>query len=164
MIDEQVQMVLGNTILCVGLKTMHSFNTFNPQALWTSFMSVVIPETVNPKCNLYNIKRYPAGYFSQFNPETPFEQWAAVSVRDLHKEPSGLETLAIPAGNYLRYSYSGSPGDFGKTLLHVIHHQLPKLGCRHLENGLQYEQFIMGKRPGDPGFTEDVWIPVEKIE
>lgn len=159
----KLDLVKLDSLVCVGLKRVHSMQTFNPQELWGSFMPLVVPHLKTNRIHLLNAHRYPTDFFEEFSPQLNFEQWALVGAGDLREIPGELMAFEIPGGEYVRYTFSGSADAFGTTLAQVIHVHLPPMGYRYLDGGVQFERFLAGKRPGEPGFEEEVLVPVTRI-
>jgi AraC family transcriptional regulator len=45
--------------------------------------------------------------FRNFNPEAPFEKWAAIEVADFSKIPDGMETFTLTGGRYAVFIHKG---------------------------------------------------------
>lgn len=128
--------------------------------LWMSFMALR-KNTRSLNKNLYSIEIYHSSDdFKNFNPDTEFEKWAAVEVKNFTNIPEGLETLVIPAGLYAVFIHRGPSAMFHKTAEFIFNEWLPTSDYV-LDDRPHFEVMDENYRPDDPEATEQVWIPVE---
>jgi len=111
---------------------------------------------------LYSVEIYPAGFFRQFDPVTPFEKWAAVVVRDFDSIPDGMETLILPGGLYAIFIHRGPAGAVLQTYRNILQTWLPGSGFM-LDDRPHFA--VMGEkyRNEDPDSEEEIWIPIRQI-
>jgi AraC family transcriptional regulator len=91
------------------MRTKMSLTADTTHDLWRDFMTRRNDVDSRIGADLYSIQVYDSRYFEQFNPDTVFEKWAAVNVRDGRSIPAGMDLLTIPAGLYAVFLHRGGP-------------------------------------------------------
>ncbi len=147
----------------IGIRIRMSFSDNQTAALWRSFLPLRkgIKDLAGPE--LYSVEIYPAGFFNQFNPQTPFEKWAAVEVKDYVTVPDGMETLVLPGGLYAVVLHQGAASALMLTYRDILQNWLPNSG------------FILDHRPHfavmgekykneNPDSEEDICLPIKPVK
>ena len=127
--------------------------------LWRSFMPrrKEIQNTIGS--DLYSMQIYSPLYFTDFNPTTEFEKWAAIEVTDFDTVPDDMEKHIVASGLYAVFVHKGSSSDTS-TFEHIFTTWLPN------------SQYILDYRPhfeilgdkyknDDPTSEEEIWIPIK---
>jgi len=131
--------------------------------LWKIFMPGVkaIPGRMNG--DLYSVRIYPAGLqMNSFTPDTPFEEWAAVSIDSGARIPEDLEILLVKAGLYAVFTIRGTAADFIGSARKIYTDWLPASGY-DLDDRPHIT--VMGDSyvPDDPASVEEFWVPVRQV-
>ena len=112
--------------------------------------------------DLFSLQVYDPTYFEAFDPNSPFEKWAAVEVPHFDLVPDNMESFLLKGGTYAIFLHKGAAAKGRETFQYIFGTWLPNSG------------FILDKRPhfeilgakyknDDPSSEEEVWIPVKKI-
>lgn len=129
--------------------------------LWRNFMPRR-KEIVNSVGSaLYSIEVYDPLYFTDFNPQTTFDKWAAVEVRDFGLVPDEMETITLPKGLYAVFLHKGPASTGHKTYESIFTKWL--LGSDFLIDNRPHFA-VMGEKykQEDPDSEEELWIPVKQ--
>lgn len=143
----------------IGQKLIMSFSTNETAELWRSFMPrrKEIQHTVG--LELFSIEVYPPSFFDSFNPDIPFEKWAAVEVSDLGQIPDCMTHFVSPPGEYAIFIHKGPASEGPKTYQYIFKEWLP-----HSEYALDHRPHfaVMGDKykHNQPDSEEELWIPV----
>lgn len=151
--------LLSETLL-VGKKTSMSFAKIKTRELWQSFMPhrKEIRNRRGPE--YYSVEIYPnLEYFDQFNPNTEFEKWAAISVKDFDSVPDKMDTLIIHEGLYAVFYYKGTTAEAYKTYQYIYANWIPNSKYQ-LDHRPHFA--LMGEKykNNDPDSEEEFWIPI----
>ena len=142
----------------IGKNLSFTYADYRAFELWSSFMPrrKEILNTIGT--DLYNIQINPENF--DFNPNTPFVKWAAVSVSNFDFVPEGMETLEIPQGVYAVFNYKGDQSNAAAFFKGIYTEWLPASGYE-LGNHPQFE--ILGEKykKNDPNSEEEIWIPIK---
>jgi len=149
--------------LMTGKRLLMSFSSDRTRELWQSFMPVRKEITNCKSIDLYSMQIYPLLFFHDFNPDAPFEKWAAIEVEDHSIVPEGMETCVLPGGLYAVFLYRGSSSAASETFRYILGTWLPA------------SEYILDLRPhfeilgekyknDDPGSEEEIWIPIKPRE
>jgi AraC family transcriptional regulator len=145
----------------VGQRIQTTLAENKTSLLWQSFkprvkeIKDVIPDV------FYSVQIFT--HQGPFTPQTKFEKWAAVAVRQLDNVPEGMEILTIPEGEYAVFIHKGLPSDFPKTSQYIFGTWLPNSEYA-LDDRPQFELMDDQYRPDDPKAEEQVWVPVRRKE
>lgn len=143
----------------IGLCIQTTLAENSTKELWQSFKPRVKDiKSVVPNA-FYSVQIFT--HQGPFTPQTKFEKWAAVAVRQLDNVPKGMEVLTIPEGEYAVFIHKGLPSDFPKTSQYIFGTWLPQ-SKYELDDRPQFEIMDDEYRPDDPEAEEEVWIPVRK--
>lgn len=129
-------------------------------ALWRSFMlqRKDIVNAIGP--DLFSLQIYPESYFTDFNPATAFEKWAAIEVADFSAVPDGMESLYLPGGLYAVFLHKGPASAGPQTFQFIFDTWLPQSNFV-LANRPHFELLGPAYKNEDPDSEEEIWIPVE---
>ncbi len=158
--EYRIRPQLRNTgdLKLVGMKRTVSMENFDPSGLWRSLMPR-LGEIGNPVSrDLFSIAIYGPGYFSAFDPKTPFEKWAAREVSEFGDIPSEMGSLEIPAGLYAVFPYKGLSSD-RSVYEYIFGSWLPTSGYQ-LDHRPHFEVLGEKYRNNDPESEEEIWVPV----
>jgi AraC family transcriptional regulator len=150
-----------DALLVVGKRVSMSLQDDKTPALWRSFMPLRHAIAGRLDTNVYNIQRYPVP-IHQLGPETIFEKWAGVVVADdATVLPDCLESLTIPAGEYLVFLHRGGPATFAETAAYIYGQWIPasEYTC---DERPHFERMEESWNALDPDAEEEVWIPVRR--
>lgn len=145
----------------VGKRSIMSFANNQTFELWRSFMPMRKEISNNLNADLISMQVYEdTNYFSNFNPDTTFEKWAAVEVTDFDKIPAELETYILPAGLYAVFIHQNIASTANQTFEYIFKTWLPASDYV-LDHRPHFE--ILGEKykNNDPSSEEEVWIPVK---
>jgi AraC family transcriptional regulator len=131
--------------------------------LWSGFMPKrkTILNTINT--DLYSLEVFQEAHFDNFDPNEPFQKWAAVEVTNFDFVPEHMKTLVIPSGLYAVFNHSGPVSEGYKTYHSIFTEWLPN------------SQYTVDDRPhfavmdekykkDDPDSEEEIWIPIKERE
>lgn len=127
--------------------------------LWRSFMLLykTIPQL--PTSDLISLQVYEVGYFSDFDPASKFQKWAAVEMPESAQVPEGLEPFILPGGNYAVFDYKGPANDPG-IFRYIFSTWLPASGYI-LDDRPHFEVLGDHYKNEDPDSEEEIWIPIK---
>jgi AraC family transcriptional regulator len=143
----------------VGNRLSMSLVDFQVTQLWKTFMPrrKEVKNTLTKE--LISMSVYPPFYFDNFDPNHPFEKWAASEVTAFDHVPNGMETFLLPTGLYAIFHYKGLHSD-PAIYQYIFNTWLP-----HSAYGLDDRPHveILGEhyRNNDPESEEDICIPVK---
>jgi AraC family transcriptional regulator len=144
----------------VGKRMTMSFSDNKTGELWRGFM----PRRKEIKniigTSLYSLQLYAPRFFSNFNPETEFEKWAAIEVSDFESVPDQMETFVLGGGLYAVFLYHGAASDASGTFRYILGEWLPASDF-DLDSRPHFE--ILGEKYKNesPDSEEELWIPVK---
>jgi AraC family transcriptional regulator len=146
-----------------GKRIQMSFSNNKTFDLWRGFMPGIKEFHNRIGSDLYSIEIYPDGFFNKFNPEIPFEKWAAVEVKGFESLPNGIETMVLPGGLYAVFLYRGPASSAPQTYQYIFGTWLPQNREYLLDN--RPHLALMGDKykNEDPDSEEELWIPVKLI-
>jgi AraC family transcriptional regulator len=145
----------------IGCRRMMSFANNQTYELWHDFMPRLNEISDRSGTTLFSIEIYNnPRFFSEFNPEAPFEKWAAVEVNTLNDIPSGLETLNVSGGLYAVFLHRGTASEGEKTYRFIFETWLPD-SVYTLDDRPHFA--VMGDKykNNHPESEEEIWIPVK---
>jgi AraC family transcriptional regulator len=147
----------------VGKHIKMSFSNNKTGDLWRSFMPrrKEISNTVGSE--LYSVEVYDPLFFNKFKPETEFDKWAAIEVKDYDTVPEEMETITLPRGLYAVFIHKGPASTGPNTYQYIFGTWLP--GSDFLLDSRPHFA-IMGEKykKEDPDSEEEVWIPIRPKE
>jgi AraC family transcriptional regulator len=144
----------------VGIKCIMSLANNQTGALWASFMPKRKSIQHVSGTALYSLQVYPPSYFEAFNPNTPFDKWAAIEVSESNSIPDDMDTLTLPQGLYAVFHYKGLSTD-NAIYQYIYTSWLPKSEYI-LDNRPHFELLGEKYNNNDPDSEEEIWIPIKK--
>lgn len=130
------------------------------QELWRSFMPRRKEIKNNINTDLISMQVYDAAFnFQHFNPDIPFDKWAAIEVSDFEMIPEGMETFILPTGLYAVFIHKGPATEGEKTFRYIFETWIPQSSYA-IDARPHFE--ILGEKykHDDPSSEEEVWIPI----
>jgi AraC family transcriptional regulator len=142
----------------IGKRLSMSFANYRISELWKSFMPRrgEIQNTLTS--DLISVAIYEPGHFTQLDPATEFERWAAVEVSEYDNVPQGMETLDLPGGLYAVFDYKGSNTD-NAIFRYILGTWVPQSDCE-LDDRPHFEVLGEKYRNNDPDSEEEIWVPI----
>ncbi len=161
-IQPQLKTFGGATL--VGMHTQTSIANDNTPALWQRFMPRR-KEIQHPVSgNLISVQVYHPNFkFRDFTHDTIWQKWATVEVSDTATLPDGMEVLQIPAGEYVVFTYTGTPATFGETLRYLFAEWLPARNLRPDASRPHFEVLGEKYKHNHPDSEEEVWVAVAAL-
>ena len=147
----------GKTL--VGKRMTMSLVDNRTGMLWRSFMTSRKQVKHASSDELFAVQVYSNSYFSEFNPHTLFEKWAAIEVSEVSDLPSDMELLIIPSGLYAVFHYKGLSSD--STVFEYIYNNWLLNSNFELENRPHFEVLGRKYQNNHPESEEKIWIPVK---
>ncbi len=151
--------VIDEKILVGQRKTMSLIHNSTGE-LWASFMKTKNSITELDNATRYSLQNYPAQYFTNFNPSTEFEKWAAVEFLNEGEIPPGMELMKIPAGKYAVFNFKGNNKYAPEVFRYIFQQWLPSSGLG-LDDRPHFELVGEKYRNGQDNSEEEIWIPVK---
>jgi len=148
----------------VGKRINMSFSDNKTFELWNSFMPKRKEIKNNTGSELYSVEFYPDGFFTKFNPDTIFEKWAAVEVKNFESVPDKLETMILPGGLYAVFLHKGAASSVSQTYQYIIGTWLPQNGEFMLDNRPHFALMGNKYKNEDPNSEEEIWIPITMFD
>ena len=91
----------------VGCKVNTSLSNNKTFQVWQRFMPGRSEVKHQVNATLFSLSVYDPDYFSDFNPASSYEKWAAVEVDRYENIPEGMEFFDLPGGLYAVFDYKG---------------------------------------------------------
>ena len=145
----------------IGVKVRMSFANNKTGMLWQTLMPRR-REIENGSADLYSVEVYDdTNFFSNFNPTTEFEKWAAVAVSEQSPIPENMEELIMPEGLYAVFHYKGKASDAAGTYQYIYGTWLPQSEYE-LDDRPHFA--LMGEKykNEDPDSEEELWVPIKE--
>lgn len=143
----------------IGKRMKMNFSHNKTGDLWRGFMSGRKEIKNNAGIELYSMQIFPPMFFDNFSPDTEFEKWAAIEVKNFENVPDGMETFTLEGGLYSVFLYRGSSGEGASAFRYIIETWLPDSGYA-LDNRPHFELLGEKYRNDSPGSEEEFWIPI----
>ncbi|MEO7214480.1 GyrI-like domain-containing protein [Mucilaginibacter sp.] len=144
----------------IGKRLSMTYDDNKTGELWQGFMPrrKEIADTIGTE--LYSAEVYPEQFFTNFNPATEFEKWAAVEVSSFENIPEGMETLLSPGGLYAVFIHYGPASTGPVTYRNIFTNWLPSMAYDVDERP---HFAIMGEKykSDSEDSEEEIWIPVK---
>ncbi|WP_255671083.1 GyrI-like domain-containing protein [Flavobacterium channae] len=143
----------------IGMNSSFSYSDYRIGELWGRFMPRRNEIKNNIGIELYNVQINPENF--DFNPQTEFIKWAAVSVTDFNFIPEGMDLLVIEEGLYAVFNHVGDVAKARESFGYIFSVWLPNSEYE-LDNRPHFE--ILGKKYKNnaPDSEEEIWIPIKK--
>lgn len=144
----------------VGMRMNMSLSEDKTPILWRQFMPRR-KEIGNIKgSELYSLQVFDKSLnINDFTPNTIFEKWAAVEVKDTENIPEGMESIEITGGKYAVFLYKGTVANFHIFSNYIFGTWLPA-STYALDDRIHFT--VMGDKykNNDPESEEEIWIPI----
>ncbi|MES2239162.1 MAG: GyrI-like domain-containing protein [Bacteroidota bacterium] len=143
----------------IGYKQNMNYAAYNPAPLWQRFMPRKKEITNVLSTDLFSVQLFPEGFWSNFNPNTEFEKWAAAEVTDFDTVPADMNSLIIPGGWYAVFDYKGDASGAAAFFEYIFTTWFPD-STYVVDNRPHFE--ILGEKykKDDPNSEEEIWIPI----
>lgn len=146
----------------VGKRVKTTLSENKTFELWQSFKPRVNEIEERSDTNFYSVQIFEKGLnLEQLTPQTEFEKWAAVQVKNSDNVHDEMEVLTIPYGKYAVFIHQGTPQQFAKTSAFIYGDWLPNSEFE-LDERPHFEIMTADYRLIDPNAEEEIWIPIKK--
>lgn len=152
-IEEKKLIGMSESMSLTDNKTFQLFSTFMPRKKEVS-------NALN--ADVLDLRVYPKGYFSSFNPSSYFTKWALVEVPDFENVPSGMGPYTLAGGKYAVFTHKGLSTD-NSTFQYIFTKWLPNSDFM-LDDRPHFEILGPKTKLNDPNSEEEVWIPIKGNE
>ena len=145
----------------IGKRLKMTFADDKTPELWRSFMPrrKEIGNVVSSE--LFCVQVYDSSAdFTNFNPSTIFEKWAAIEVTDSAVIPDGMEIYTVHGGLYAVFLHKGAASAGAKTFQYIFETWLPNSEYE-VDSRAHFEVLGEKYKNDDPSSEEDVWIPIK---
>jgi AraC family transcriptional regulator len=159
----QVTITQSPALNLVGLKADVALDPNQTRALRQKFGPWRAKIENRADDNTYAVDIYPGNYLKDFKPQTVFEKWAAVAVKEKPKSLANpLQFLEIKPALYAIFQHQGSASTVGQTYNYVLNQWLPQSGYKLVAR--PHVAVMPPKyQPQDPKAQEEIWIPITKV-
>lgn len=156
------QKVTTQDILILGVKAELSFitNGEGTGKLASAFMPRIKEITNRVGTYTFSLQSYKDFNIKTMTPETLFEKWIGVEVSDFNSVPENMETLVIPGGDFLVFTFQGNVADF-ITFWQKLHREWLPNSSYQLDNRPHFEKLPEGYNPMRNDNQEAIWIPIK---
>ncbi len=114
--------------------------------------------------NYYSMQIYPQNFsFETFDPTMEFTKWAAVEVDCADYMDHGMNKYLLQGGLYAVFIHRGPASEFSKAYTFIFSQWLPRSGYE-LDYREHFELLPKDYNPMDPNATEEIWLPIKKLE
>jgi AraC family transcriptional regulator len=148
----------------IGNRLRMTFAENRTYELWRGFMPRRKEIKNNLNADLISMQVYNKSFdFVNFNPDKPFEKWAAVEVSDFDHVSSEMETFILTGGLYAVFIHKGPASEGERTYRYIFGTWLPASEYS-VDDRPHFE--ILGKKNKneDPCSEEEVWTPIKPKE
>ncbi|RRQ47553.1 AraC family transcriptional regulator [Maribacter algicola] len=144
----------------IGVSRSMSISNNKTRELWEGFRAGVPTISHRVSSDFISLQNYPIDFFRQFDPNMPFEKWAAVEVSEVSNIPQGMHSFDLPAGKYAVFEYKGSSNDPG--IFQYIFNQWLPTSTYWLDHRPHFEVLGKNYKNNDPNSEEEIWIPIQE--
>jgi AraC family transcriptional regulator len=158
----QVTITQSPALNLVGLKADVALDPNQTRALRQKFGPWRAKIENRADDNTYAVDIYPGNYLKDFKPQTVFEKWAAVAVKEKPKIlPVPLEVLEVEPALYAEFQHKGPASAVGKTYNHILSQWLPQ--SKYQLRALPHIAVMPANyQPADVNAQEKIWIPLKE--
>jgi len=107
-----------------------------------------------------SMQMYPPLYYKQFNPNTEFEKWATVEVKDFEHIPNGMKSYTLEKGLYAVFDYKGSSTD-SSIFEYIFSKWLPNSNYE-VDDRPHFEVLGSNYKNNNSDSEEEIWIPIRE--
>ena len=99
--------------------------------------------------------------FKSFTPQTVFEKWACVEVKNFDSIPNEMEPFTLASGLYAVFIHKGTTKGFIKLMQYIVEEWLPNSSYT-IDNRRPHFEYLDKDYLGsnNPDSEEEVWIPI----
>lgn len=144
----------------IGNRLKMSLTSNKTGQLWGSFSPRIKDITNKVTTDKISMQVYDKLYYTNFNPTTEFEKWAAIEVANFDNTPEEMETFTLIGGEYAVFDYKGSSTD-GSIFQYIFMKWLPNSKYQ-LDSRPHFEVLGEKYKNNDPTSEEEIWIPIKK--
>lgn len=143
----------------IGQRITTSLTNNKTFELWQNFMSRRNEISNAVSAELISMQVYKPSYFTNFNPNTEFEKWAAIEVSDFSVVPNKMETYTLIGGLYAVFLYKGLSTDT-KVFEYIFNTWLPN--SNYLIDSRPHFEILGEKyKNNDLNSEEEIYIPIK---
>jgi AraC family transcriptional regulator len=144
----------------IGQSITMTFANNKTFELWRQFMPRR-KEIINAmSSDLFSIQVFDDSFsFKNFDPNTPFQKWAAVEVSSLDFVPNEMETYSLAGGLYAVFNYKGLSSD--PQIFQYIYGVWIHASDYELDQRPHFEVLGENYKNNDPNSEEEIWIPIK---
>jgi len=157
-LEPKIERLSGKKL--IGLQMTMSLTQNKTPELWRQFMSrrKGIQNSVDEK--FYSMQIYSDSYFTNFDPASEFEKWAAIEVLDFETVPPGMGTFDLQEGLYAVFLYRGASSAGAQTFQYIFQKWLPASEF-DLDDRPHFEVLGSKYKNDHPDSEEEIWIPIK---
>ncbi len=146
-------------ITLVGVCVKTTLATDNPVSYWRPFKMQLgeIESALTEQFYSVSIMDMVRG---PFTPQTEFEKWAAVEVKEVKDFPTDMQVLVIPKGKYAVFTHRGLASNYPITARYIYGEWIPNSEYE-IDNRPHFMVMHKDYRPNDENATELVYIPIK---
>jgi AraC family transcriptional regulator len=145
----------------VGKRIKMSISNNKTKELWQDFMPRRQEIKNKIGSDLFSVEVYPQNFIINFNPETEFDKWATIEVKNFNAIPMEMETIIFPTGLYAVFIHKGPTSKGPKTYEYIFRTWLPN-SIFLLDNRPHFA--VMGEKYKQEvnDSEEEIWIPIKR--
>ena len=130
--------------------------------LWGQFAPRIIEVQNRTSEDKISMQIYPPSYYMQFKPNTEFEKWATIEVRNFENIPNVMKSFILKEGLYAVFDYKGSSSD-NSIFQYIFSKWLPN-SSYVVDDRPHFEVLGSKYKNNDPDSEEEIWIPIREKE
>jgi AraC family transcriptional regulator len=158
--NQEPEIVSFSARLLVGKKLRMTYSNNLTLELWRDFMPHRNEIANRVSQDLFSLQEYSFDFdFSTFDPEKPFDKWAAAEVKSFEQVPAGMECFIIPAGIYAVFHFKGPSNEALRIFGYIFGTWLP-FSPYNIDNRPHFEILGPKYKNNDPDSEEEIWIPI----
>ena len=144
----------------IGLSIKMSLSNNKTGQLWGQFAPRIKEVQNRMSEDKISMQIYPPLYYKAFNPNTEFEKWATVEVRNFENILSGMKSFILKEGLYAVFDYKGSSSDHS-VFQYIFSKWLPSSNYV-VDDRPHFEVLGSKYKNNDPNSEEEIWIPIRE--
>lgn len=142
----------------IGYSIKMSLSNNKTGQLWGQFAPRIKEIRNRASVDKISMQIYPPLYYERFNPNTEFEKWATVEVKDFENIPKGMKSFVLEGGKYAVFAYKGSSSD--NSIFQYIFSKWLPYSDYEVDDRPHFEVLGKNYRNNDPESEEEIWIPI----
>lgn len=144
----------------IGQNITMSFANNKTFELWRQFMPRRKEIINSVSSDLFSIQVFDESFsFKNFNPNAPFQKWAAVEVSQFDFIPDEMETYTLHEGLYAVFNYKGLSSN--PQIFQYIYGVWIPNSEYELDQRPHFEVLGEKYKNNDPDSEEEIWIPIK---